>query len=184
MLTKSKTNYHISLADAKMHLRVDTSDEDSLIMNLIQAAVVAAEQYTNRDIALTTNTLVLENFLGYVIDVDECNLISIDSLKDQAGNTLLYGNMQTYDSYFRIYLDNSLPIQIVTMVFKTGYDAGKLNPLIRVAIMSKIKDMYDNRENMSYNNLVDMKRFETMLNPFVAMKVKPINYNVDIHQIR
>ena len=38
----------VSLSDAKDHLRVGNSDDDTLITNLILAATQAAQNYTNR----------------------------------------------------------------------------------------------------------------------------------------
>ena len=54
----------ISLAEAKLHLRVDFDDDDSLIQVLISAARQAAETLTNRQLVTARWRMVLDSFPG------------------------------------------------------------------------------------------------------------------------
>ena len=54
----------MSLADAKLHLRVDFIDDDALITALISAARQAAEMLTGRQIVTARWKLVLDSFPG------------------------------------------------------------------------------------------------------------------------
>lgn len=54
----------MSLADAKLHLRVDFTDDDTLITALISAARQAAEMLTGRQIVTARWKLVLDSFPG------------------------------------------------------------------------------------------------------------------------
>ena len=54
----------ISLAEAKLHLRVDFDDDDSLIPVLISAARQAAETLTNRQFVTARWRMVLDSFPG------------------------------------------------------------------------------------------------------------------------
>jgi len=54
----------ISLAEAKLHLRVDFDDDDSLIQILISAARQAAETITNRQLVTARWRMVLDGFPG------------------------------------------------------------------------------------------------------------------------
>lgn len=54
----------VSLADAKLHLRVDFTDDDALITALISAARQAAEMLTGRQIVTARWKLVLDSFPG------------------------------------------------------------------------------------------------------------------------
>ena len=54
----------VSLADAKLHLRVDFTDDDTLITALIAAARQAAETLTGRQIVTARWKLVLDSFPG------------------------------------------------------------------------------------------------------------------------
>ena len=54
----------MSLADAKLHLRVDFTDDDALITAFISAARQAAETLTGRQIVTARWKLVLDSFPG------------------------------------------------------------------------------------------------------------------------
>mgnify|MGYP001012865186 CR=1 FL=1 len=54
----------VSLAEAKLHLRVDFPDEDALITSLVAAARQAAETITGRQLVTARWTLVLDSFPG------------------------------------------------------------------------------------------------------------------------
>jgi len=54
----------VSLAEARLHLRVDFPDEDALITSLVAAARQAAETITGRQLVTARWTLVLDSFPG------------------------------------------------------------------------------------------------------------------------
>ena len=54
----------VSLAEAKLHLRVDFADDDALITSLISAARQAAETLTGRQLVTARWKLVLDSFPG------------------------------------------------------------------------------------------------------------------------
>ena len=56
----------VTLAEAKAHLRIDSSAEDSLISNLITAATRWAEDYCDRTFTHTQWTMRLDSFYGAV----------------------------------------------------------------------------------------------------------------------
>ncbi len=82
MIQKTKSVYHVTLEEAKSHLRLDEdfTQDDKYIRNLIQAATNIAENEIQKDIAKTTNVLTRIDFAGDVIRVNEGNLITITSL--------------------------------------------------------------------------------------------------------
>lgn len=56
----------VTLAEAKLHLRIDSSDDDALIGNLITAATRWAEDYCDRTFTHTQWTMRLDSFYGPV----------------------------------------------------------------------------------------------------------------------
>ena len=71
----------IALAQAKLHLRVDESDEDSLISLYIGAARNACEARTGRAITLTNFRLTMDAFPSGAIELSFPRLISVQSVK-------------------------------------------------------------------------------------------------------
>lgn len=66
-LATAPTAEPLTLADAKLHLRIDTSttDEDALVTALIQAARETVETYTHRAIPAQTWDLKLDGFTAH-----------------------------------------------------------------------------------------------------------------------
>ena len=57
----------VDTADAKKHLRVDTSDDDSYIDGLVMAARMRVEEYLQRALITTEYTLKVDQFSADVI---------------------------------------------------------------------------------------------------------------------
>lgn len=77
----------VTLAEAKLHLRVDGTDEDALITRLISAAREQAEQELDRSVAPQTLQLMLDAFPAGAIRLPRGPVISVTSLQyvDEAG---------------------------------------------------------------------------------------------------
>lgn len=182
MITKVKSDYFLTLSEVKQHLRVDTDDEDNYIYQLIKAAVNHAEQYIQKDIAVTTNTLVIKDFSGSCIEVDDGNLVSITSITDEDLTSYLLAQytLNRYDSHFTIEFNDGVYFsdKDITVVYVTGYTASTLPASIRQAIYIKIADLYDvDRTTYGFQNYsknVANNAFESLLNYYMAQRVKYI----------
>lgn len=77
----------VTLAEAKLHLRVDGSDEDALISRLISAAREQCEQELDRSVAQQTLMLMLDAFPGGAVLLPRGPVISVSSVQytDAAG---------------------------------------------------------------------------------------------------
>ena len=58
--------YPVTLAEAKLHLRIDNTDDDTLITSLIASATRWAEDYCDRTFCSTQWTMRLDSFYGPV----------------------------------------------------------------------------------------------------------------------
>lgn len=81
------TTEPVTLAEAKLHLRLDTSDEDSLITAQIKRAREECEHLLGRSIATRTMGLYLDDFPDGAILLPRGPVVSIDWLRyvDTAG---------------------------------------------------------------------------------------------------
>jgi hypothetical protein len=175
MISKTKTTFPVSLADARKHLRLDDdfTDDDEEINLLIEVATQLAEDYLNKDIALTTNTLKLYDFLSDTIEVNESNLIEVVSVKDEYGNSYTWDKFYVWDSHFEIELDSTPSGDPLTVVFTTGFESGKCPKPIIQAIKVKIWDLYDiGRSSHLSQGVTDTKLFERLLDSYQAKIVK------------
>ncbi len=63
-LVTAPTQEPVSLAEARLHLRVDFNDDDALIMALIRSARLAAETITGRQLVTARWKYILDSFPG------------------------------------------------------------------------------------------------------------------------
>jgi len=88
VLTTPPTAEPIALAEAASHIRQDSSDDDSLVRNLIRTARQHVEQITRRQLIAATYTLYRDAFAP-VIRLPRPPVISVDSISyvDTSGET-------------------------------------------------------------------------------------------------
>lgn len=169
----------LSLNDAKLHLRVDGTAEDTMISAYLQAARELCEEYTGRSLITQTWQLKLDDFPGnrrnphYVDSVIElpraAPLQNVSSIQYIDAN----GATQTLDSDIYDVDTHSTPGRVilaygkswpstrnqqhaVTVSYVTGYgDAASDVPERFVqAIRLLLGDWYENRETVSFANNV------------------------------
>lgn len=155
----------LSLADAKLFLKVDFTDDDSLITGLISAAVSLVEQVTNyrlynRNEILYTGQICYDAFQyplvsASVISADSA-ITTVPTLKQypQTLRTVLFwGNGFWYtgfnESFFNndtYWLNNSCPVTYV-LTLNVGYTDATLIPTdLITAIKQIITFTYENRD--------------------------------------
>lgn len=161
-VTESPIELPITRAAAKLYLRLDTSAEDAIVDDCIQAAV----DYCERELALALMdqeiTLKLDYFpTGREIFLPMSNLLSITSVTyvDGAGATQSFTDYtaDTYQTPGRIVNNtNTWPqikdaANVITIVYRAGfkaYETGLINPIptaIRQAMLMLITHWYDHR---------------------------------------
>lgn len=154
----------MTLAEAKLFLRVDTTDEDSLITSLIVAARERAEQHTQRQLVTASYLFTCSNATinhktgNYEVLLPLPPLASVESVQVTDTN----GNVSTVNaSTYRVVKDgvpgkivfSTLPSfdatrdDAIKVAFTCGYGAAAAVPQgIKTAMYWMIAAMYQNRE--------------------------------------
>lgn len=173
-LTKVREIYPIDYVTAKKHLRIDEDfeDDDEYIDTLCITATQLAENYLNKAIAKTLNTLRIDDFDDNWLQVMEGNFLSVVSVLDANNRAIgtIHQTSSHYD-YFTIEWTTTISSNPLTVNFYTGYNDGETPELIKQAILIKVADLYDNqRSSLNWSGMQDSKVFETILNGFIAIR--------------
>ena len=185
----SPTTEPVTLAEAKLHLKVDTDEDDALISTLVTASRETAEVFTGRSLA----TQVLEYILdGFPIEADTIYLprppletITSIKYKDfQAVETEWDGQNYVVDgesmparvtlAYGKYFPDfTPYPVSSVRIRFTAGYKTGgpdslKMPEQINQALKLLIGHFYENRESVVVGTVANKVHFsvEALLYPY------------------
>jgi uncharacterized phiE125 gp8 family phage protein len=174
----------VTLAEAKLHLRVDTTDEDSLITGLIVAARMAAEHETGRALINQTLRLTLDAFpADGAIELLRPPVASITQVQyvDTAGATqTLSSTLYSLDSASAFATHYLLPsygstwpatrdqANSVWVDYVAGYGAAAtaVPQPIKQWILLAIGDLYANRERSAEKPAVPHGFVAGLLDPY------------------
>jgi uncharacterized phiE125 gp8 family phage protein len=149
----------VTLAEAKAHLKLDTTDDDALIGTLIAAARSKAEWNTGRAFITQSWTLALDTWpCDGVFEIPFPPLQSVTSVTTYAlDDTATVLDPATYQvdmvsARLALKASASPPVNLralnaVQIVFTAGYGGGESDvpTLIREAILEIVADLYVNR---------------------------------------
>lgn len=153
----------VSLAEAKLHLRVDFDDDDALIESLISAARVAAETLTGRQICTARWMRTLDRFPCSSLLLHRCPVQSVVeiSYQDQLGQwqtvdpSIYVSDLTSEPARITPGFGNTWPITlsqigVVRVVFDAGYGTPSDVPEgLKSWIKLRIGSLYAHREEMS-----------------------------------
>jgi len=164
------TEEPVTRTEVKAHLRIDTTDDNTLLDTLISAARHYAENFTRR--AFVTQTLVLrmDAFPATDIELPRAPAASVTSIAyiDTDGATQTWAaENYTVDvntkparivlAYDKSYPDTRTVINAVTVTYVAGYgDATTVPQGIKLAIKSLVGHWYENREGSTYHDKVHL----------------------------
>lgn len=177
-ITTAAAEEPLTLAEAKAHLRVDSSDEDTLISSLIVAARQYAETYTRRTLVSTEYAYTLDAFpsTGAIV-LPEPPLVSVASVTYIDTN----GDSQTWSSsLYTVKTDTMLgtirpsynedfpstrdQADAVTVNFTAGYaDAASVPESLKSAMKLVIGHLYENREQFVIGQAINANPSADML---------------------
>jgi uncharacterized phiE125 gp8 family phage protein len=157
VITPAST-YPVSLTEAKLHLKVDISTDDTLITNLIVAATQVSEEYTNR---FFINTVVnqtcsdfkelSELFKSKVSAVTHIKYYDSDNAQQTWANTNYVVNNEYEPCQINLVVDGSFPniadrIDAIECRYTVGYGtASDVPDVIKQAILLTLGNWYENR---------------------------------------
>lgn len=157
-LVTPAATYPVTLAEVKLHCRVDVSDDDALLNTFIAAATTFVEQYTGRALVTQTWELYLDAFSDAIL-IPRGPLQSVVSVKyydeSEVLQTLDATNYQVDDvndpSWIVRASDVTYPtvaegVNNVIVRFTAGY-ASVPEP-IRAAILLLVAQWYDERSSI------------------------------------
>jgi uncharacterized phiE125 gp8 family phage protein len=187
-LITAPSTYPVTLAEAKLHCRVDIADDDTLITAFITAATEMAEQKTGRAIMTQTLELTLDAF-PEAFELTRVPVQSITSVKyyDTTGtqqtlsNTLYaldaaedFGFAHISPVYAGVWPDTRDQINAVAVRYVAGYaDAASVPQSIKNWILLMVSTMYSNRETEAYSSravstTVQMQFVDRLLDRYVV----------------
>lgn len=153
----------VSITEAKLHLRVDGTDEDALITALIVAARAAAEHETGRSLVTQTLRLTLDAFpadggiellRGPVQSITQVQYVdAAGSTQTLSGSLYALDNASEYSSHYLLPAYGSTwpatreQANAVWVDYVAGYgNAAAVPQAIKQWILLAVGDMYANRE--------------------------------------
>lgn len=140
----------LTLAEAKLYLRVDTDDDDSAIGDMIVAARLAAEQSLKKSLITQSWKLAFDDYLPEKVALPMGPVDAITSVKtiDRDENEQIISADVYYLNAAKdmLMLDSILFSFRVEIVYQTGYGAAADVPeAIRHGMLAHIAAMYDLR---------------------------------------
>lgn len=141
----------LALSDAKLFLRVDHTDEDSLISQLVVTAREVAETYLRRSLITQTWQVAFDGYAPSFVELPMSPLQSITSVKSvtRAGVETVIDNSNYYTSGDAICFDAAPIGHAVEVVYVAGYgdDAEDVPQPIRQGILAHVGALYENRDS-------------------------------------
>jgi len=154
----------VSLNEAKEHLRIGHTDDDSYITRLTHAAQLVCESLTGTNFTGNTYTFYCDNWEQTTEIPEVSSILSITSItyKDTSGLLTIWNPSNYYlapgsqRSRIELVDGKSYPdlydgIQNITISFTTIPVWGKvtnLNEVAKQAVLITISDMYENRQSV------------------------------------
>ena len=183
--TSAPASTPVSLAEAKDHLRITTSDHDARITQAIAAATDWAQRYTRRQFVTASYSLTFDAFpCGLdALELPRSPLVSVASVAyvDTAGNTqtltagdeytvLITGVVgQIVPAYSKAWPNTRLQRDGVTVVFTSGYGAASAVPeAIRSAVLMRVADLFENPDASSVDKLSENRTAGMLLDSYVV----------------
>jgi len=146
-INSSLGNEIITLGDVKSYVRIDSTDDDAIITNMITQARIWCENFISRDIVPKNRTYFLGDTSG-LFDLPFAPIAEVESVTVE-------GEAATFTEYglddLSIELDGG-PSSNVKVTYTT---AGLNDGLIKQALLQMVSNYYDNRADFEIGKTVN-----------------------------
>lgn len=148
----------VTLAEAKIYLRVDGADEDSLISDLIVSARMSAEYWLKSSLITQSWRLVYNDYLDSEIILPMPPIVSINSVvvtnRDATTQAISPSNYYLNAAKNKLLFDNYVSGFSIEINYNTGYGtAAQIPQPIKYGILAHIAALYDERGLIGQENL-------------------------------
>ena len=127
----------VTITVAKSYMRIDTSDDDTLIGTMIEQARIWSENYIGRDIVAKSRQYYLESAKDrFIIPFGPLNTITSVTVEGSSAD------YDTYGLHDEVIALNQLPAKDIIVNYTT---AGMDDGLLQQAILQLVSTYYDNR---------------------------------------
>jgi uncharacterized phiE125 gp8 family phage protein len=157
----------VTVAEAKSFIRIDTSDDDTLLGTIIEEARLVCENYISADIVSKNRTYYLESANDrFEVPFSPITSISSVTVEGSAAAHTSYGANNEILS-----LEKLAAKDIVITYITTGINNG----LLKQAILQLVSTLYDNRSDITVMQGISFVKIPTdvktllssMKNPFI-----------------
>lgn len=174
MLHTPATALAVSPSEAKLHLRVDASEEDTLIAALISSATLDAEHIMGRAVMPQKWVLTLDEFEDS-ISLSRPRVTAIDSIKYVDSST---GSLTTIDpsdyqlaaaseygarvvpAFGKCWPSARAQPEAVQIIFTAGYvDAASVPETVKSWVLLRVGALYANREAWTLGQKIERNEF-------------------------
>lgn len=175
----------VSLEEARLHLRIDSDDEDPLVAALIRAARDYVERQTGRALITQTWQFTQDRFpwYGEVIRLGRAPVQSVTFVKylnssgvlttlastEYIADITTYGAGEIVLGYQKTWPTIQDQRNAITVEFIAGYgsNATSVPPSLKAAILLVLGDLYANREaQVAGMTINENPTVERLLNPY------------------
>ncbi len=148
----------VTLAEAKLYLRVDSTTEDNLISDLIVAARMSAEQWLRSSLITQSWKLSYNDYVDEAVLLPMPPVVSISSVvvinRDSTTQTISANNYYLNAAKNMLLFDNCVSGFSIEISYNTGYgSAAQVPSPIKYGILAHIAAMYDERGLIGQANL-------------------------------
>jgi hypothetical protein len=151
-ILKNKGANPITLSETKTHLQIeeDYTSDDEYVTSLIDVATQLAEDYCGADLLPTENTMVVFEFYGQELVVEDGNYLSGLTITGTTTDFDVYENISSFRVVFNDFIGKNANYQDdldqnLTLHYWTGFSS--MPVVVKHAIKIKVADLYDMERN-------------------------------------